>query len=237
MTSRPGSGIAGWPATLRLRGRELVASTYKGAGLLLANYYYSFTPAQLAELSRLADETAGVGGAFVEIGVGFGYTSVWLNRHLAARGRQPKYVAIDTFEGFTAADVAVERARGKGDSYDDFSFNSQKLYALTMKRNGFRNVTIVEADAATYDYRDVAEVAFALIDVDLYRPMSAAIGAIWAQLMPGGVIVCDDCNPEPNKWDGARQAYEEFCQANDIPLHVVETKLGIIRKPMVVSSG
>jgi predicted O-methyltransferase YrrM len=197
----------------------------------LANYQYSFRPAQLAALCRLIDETADVAGAFVEVGVFFGHTTLWINKHLEDRGRRPTYFAIDTFEGFTEADVAVERSRGRTDDYDDFALNSLRLYRQTLERNDVHNVTAIEADAATFDYRKVAPVAFALLDADLYRPMSAALAGLWPLLSPGGIIVCDDCNPDPNKWDGARQAFEEFCARTGAPLEVIETKLGVIRRP------
>jgi predicted O-methyltransferase YrrM len=229
-TSRRPTGLTDLTRAVRLRRWEFLAGTAQVGRHFLAGYQYSFRPAQLAALCRLIDETADVPGTFVELGVFFGHTTLWINKHLADRGRQPTYFAIDTFRGFTDDDVTVERARGRTEAYDDFGLNSQKLYRLTMERNEVGNVTTIEADAATFDYRKVTPVAFALLDVDLYRPMSAALSGLWAQLSPGGIIVCDDCNPGDNKWDGARQAYEEFCAANGVSLEVIETKLGVIRR-------
>jgi O-methyltransferase len=225
------TGMADLTRAVRLRRWEFLAGTAQVGRHFLAGYPYSFRPAQLAALCGLIDETAEVPGAFVEVGVFFGHTTLWINKHLADRGRRPTYFAIDTFGGFTDADVAVERSRGRTDAYDDFGLNSQRLYRLTLERNEVHNVTTIEADAATFDYRKVAPVAFALLDADLYRPMSAALAGLWPHLSPGGIIVCDDCNPDANKWDGARQAYEEFCAETGTPLGVIETKLGVIRRP------
>jgi O-methyltransferase len=231
-TPRRVTGSAGFTRALRLRRWEFLAGTAQVGRHFLAGFPYSFRPAQLAALCALIDETGEVPGTFVEVGVFFGHTTLWVNKHLADRGRYPTYFAIDTFRGFTDADVTVERSRGRTDVYDDFGVNSQKLYRLTLERNEVHNVTTIEADAATFDYRKVAPVAFALLDADLYRPMSAAITGLWEQLSPGGIIVCDDCNPDANKWDGARQAYEEFCANRGAPLEVIETKLGVIRRSL-----
>ena len=47
----------------------------------------------------------------------------------------------------------------------------------------------------------------------------------------GGVIVVDDCdNSKDSQWDGAYQAYEEFCAESGLPFQLIGNKMGIIRK-------
>jgi len=57
-----------------------------------------------------------------------------------------------------------------------------------------------------------------------------ALPKIYQQLAPGGIIVVDDCSPGGN-WDGALQAYQEYCASASIPVDIRCGKLGLVRKP------
>jgi hypothetical protein len=61
--------------------------------------------------------------------------------------------------------------------------------------------------------------------------MLAALHGCWARLLPGGLLVADDCQDQVNAWDGARQAFEEFCDSTGLALDVRHFKLGFARKP------
>ena len=202
---------------------------------LLYKYRYAFTPGQLARLTALATEAVAAPGDFCEIGCYRGYTTVFLNKHLDAIAPHKRYLALDTFGGFVAADVAHEaQARGKV-SVDDrralgkFTVNSQRWFERTMLFNGITRVTAHAA--AVQDFAFPAEVryCFVLIDVDLYLPTKAALEKLWPLLSPGGVIVVDDCH-EGHVYDGSRQALQEFCTAQGLRFEVVETKLAVLRK-------
>jgi hypothetical protein len=68
-----------------------------------------------------------------------------------------------------------------------------------------------------------------LIDVDLYKPISAILPKVYNELTPGGVIVVDDCQPDTS-FDGALVAYEEFIRERDLPSEIVCEKLGLIKR-------
>jgi predicted O-methyltransferase YrrM len=214
----------------KVKRRELFARTPLGRRFLLPSYHYAFSPPQLAALSQIVDDTESVRGSFIEIGVGWGATTIWLNRHLAARSRAPSYIAMDTFSGFTERDVEYEHGVGRTYPFDDFDFNSETLFRLTMEHCGLENVRVVNADAASYPYTELPHLAFALVDVDLYRPSLAAIAGVWPRVAEGGIVVVDDCSPLPGKWQGAGDAYREFCRDEQLPEEYVEGKLGLLRK-------
>jgi O-methyltransferase len=145
-------------------------------------------------------------------------------------------VALDTFGGFTAGDVAHEqKTRGK-DSADDrralakFTINSQRWFERTLLFNGITRVTTHAAAVQDFEFSPEARFCFVLIDVDLHRPTKAALAKLWPVLSPGGVIVVDDCHAG-HVYDGSRQAVEEFCAAQAVAFDVVETKLAVLRKP------
>ena len=81
-----------------------------------------------------------------------------------------------------------------------------------MRRNGVTRVTSFRADASAFDYTRIAPFRFALIDVDLYRPVLAVLESIYEIVSPGGTIVTDDCQ-EGGRWGGAYDAFTEFTKA------------------------
>jgi predicted O-methyltransferase YrrM len=213
---------------------NLLVRTDYGRRILLPQYRYMFSPEQLWSLCQAAESVLPLGGAFAEIGAADGRTTVYLHRHLEKKGEAPTYYCIDTFNGFTSEDIKVERARGKTDNYaESFFNNSKKRFQRTMKMNGLDRTVVVQADAATFDYSSLPPLSFALVDVDLLRPMRAALAGCWDRLLPGGILVVDDCDPSVNIWDGAHEAFVEFCEKQGLPIDIRHEKLGFASRPLV----
>ncbi|MGH9177320.1 MAG: class I SAM-dependent methyltransferase [Acidimicrobiales bacterium] len=210
-------------------GKEIAART-RLRNWVFFRYEFMFTPAQLSVLCQTVTDTKDVPGALVEVGCAFGHTTVFLNRHLDDLGTAKPYHVVDTFSGFEAGDVEFERRqRGHGaDDFGAFRVNSRRWFDTTMEVNGIRRVTAHEADAAEFDCAALGPVSWALVDVDLYRPVLASLRGLWAQLAPGGVIVVDDCTG--GMFDGAFEAYTTFAGSIGLPSKVVAGKLGLLEK-------
>jgi O-methyltransferase len=200
--------------------------------LVAARYPYFFTPAQLGYLCDCLDETLDLPGCVVEVGCARGFTTIFLNRHLQSRGIKKPYYALDTFEGFTPRDVGHEvEARGKGaDLGTHFTANDQRWFDRSMQHAGCGNVQSIKCDAVEFDYSSLGPIAFALCDVDLYVPTKAALSGTYDHLLPGGIIVCDDCLPT-GPYDGALMAYREMVAEKGGEVRMVHDKLGVIAKP------
>jgi predicted O-methyltransferase YrrM len=213
---------------------DLITRTNYGRRVLVPKYPYMFTPEQLWTLCTAAESALPLGGAFAEIGVWTGRTTVYLHRHILAKGPAPIYYCIDTFSGFTERDVLQEQHRGKDpkDYQGVFTMNSKRRFLRTMHVNGLDNTVVLRADAAALDYASIPPLSFALVDVDLYRPVKTALAGCFDRLVPGGVIVVDDCDPEVSQWDGAHQAYVEFCEERGLPIDIRSGKLGFVSKPI-----
>ena len=220
---------------LKVKRRELLLKTSFGRRALLTRYEQSWFPAQVWELCNAAGSVLPLGGAYVEIGCAWGAFTVYVNRHLIGFGPPPpgyRYFCIDTFSGFTAADKAGERKRGLGFSFDDFDFNSKRLFEEAMRENHLEGIVeVIQADAVTFDYEQLPPVAFALVDVDLHVPVLAGLRGIWARLLPGGIVAVDDCNPDHPKWNGAYQAYVEFCEEIGHEPDLRHGQFGFLQKP------
>ena len=172
-------------------------------------------------------------GIIFEVGVGGGSTSVILNHVNIHRENPRPFYAIDTFYGFVEKDIKFENEkRGKNDNYLDYRSNSKEWYTKTLVAHGVKNAHIFECDAKLFDYDAIPGIAFCLIDLDLYLPTKDVLPKIYNNVVPGGVIVVDDCSPLESKYDGAGEAYREFCKEINQQEELVFFKLGVIRKPL-----
>jgi SAM-dependent methyltransferase len=194
------------------------------------DYPYIVEPIELATLVSELDRVRDLPGSILEVGVAWGQTTRFVCEHLVASGRSSEqYCAIDTFDSFCPRDVEFEvNHRGKtreevsGFGYIDFE---------VWKRNfrEFKFLTAFKADCSTFDYSLVAPIKLAFLDVDLYLATLSALKLIYRNLVHGGVILVDDVM-EPSRWDGANQAYNEFCEESGLPVQLIGNKMGIIRK-------
>ncbi len=198
------------------------------------NYDYNFTPPQLCFLCQCIEDTRHIKGAIAEIGCAGGSTTVFLNKYLDAQDITKTFYAIDTFAGFVSRDIEYEVSnRGKSAGmFASFRLNRKKWFDGTMQQNGINRVRSIQANVNEYDLKTLGPISFALLDVDLYRPMKKSLRELYEVLSPGGMIIVDDCNPYDFRWDGSDQAYKEFMKEINQPARVVHGKLGMIRKPI-----
>jgi O-methyltransferase len=203
------------------------------------NWDYMMTAPQLCFLCQCIESVRNVNGIIVEIGCAQGQTTVFLNKYLQAQRIEKPYVCIDTFSGFQVDDVAYEVSqRGKKKSfYRGFRLNKKSWFEGTMQMNGIKGVRALQADANEFDFKQLGPIAFALLDVDLYRPIKTCLPKLFEALSPGGCIVVDDCNPADEYFDGASVAYAEFCSGLGRPQRVEFGKLGVIQKDGVRSQN
>jgi O-methyltransferase len=195
-------------------------------------YEYMFRPSDLAILISCLTDTHGLRGPILELGCAAGHTTVFLNKHLDDLDDRRRYVCIDTFEGFTDEDIALEEDRGKDPAQYRHIFRSYRKdwFERTMRNNGITRVQAIKADVNTFDFGDLREVSFCLIDVDLRRPVEHSLEQVIPRMAPGGIIVVDDCKPA-DKFDGALSAYLAVVERHRFPVVIENEMLGVIRIP------
>lgn len=207
---------------------------------MVHRYDYFFWPAELAFLCEAMEQSVKDGGAVLEVGCAQGATTVFLNNHLTWAQRyhglrqEVDYACLDTFSGFLPEHASYEQKhRGKASvAYDAYQFNSPEWFEYMLAINDVTRVQVHQGDAARFDYGRLGPIAFCLLDVDLYLPTLAALPRIYEQLRPGGLIVVDDCAPD-QIYDGARQAYVEFCAKLGRETDIQHRKFGLLGKPVV----
>ena len=202
---------------------------FRYASLGAPEYPYIVEPIQLATFVNELERVKDISGSILEIGVSRGMTTRFLCEHLVASGRtDSKFYAIDTFESFVAKDIDYEvKHRGKAPK-EIWGFGYIDYESWTRNFREFSFLKAIKGDCSTFDYAKVSPIKFAFLDVDLYLPTKSALQHIYANLADGGVILVDDVM-QPSRWDGAYQAYTEFCDELGLPFMKVGGKMGIIR--------
>lgn len=197
---------------------------------LYYRYPYSFNPRELGFLVECLDRTGSLSSPILEVGCAYGHTTVFLNKHLAAVGDPRQYICIDTFAGFTPEDASYEEyQRGKSAAFYRQSYRDAdlKTFRRTLANNDITSVVAIKSDVAAWVPDLPSGVSFCLIDVDLYKPVLAALRKIVPLVRPRGIVVVDDCNTH-NLWDGALEAYNEFTATEGLPSKIVGARLGLI---------
>lgn len=146
-----------------------------------------------------------VQGAIVEVGANKGTTSTFIMQQLVVGGDgggARDFHVYDSFRGFARNRSCRDRRYGsaedllpdgaKDDPYvgpmDVFveNFGSMRLPLPTIHR-GFVEELDPESDWPQ-------QIAFALVDLDLYEPMKYALLHIWDRLSVGGIVLVHDYN-------------------------------------------
>jgi len=194
-------------------------------------YSYMFEPKQLIFLTECISQVARVPGCFVEVGCAHGNTTVFLKKFMASDQVDRDYYAIDTFSGFRSEHVEHETGiRGKPASIGThFVDNKKAWFDKTMALHDIQRVTSIECDATKFDFASISPIAFCLLALDLYQPITAVLPKIYAAMAPGAIMIIDDCKAN-NLWDGSLQAYNEFVSERQLPREIAAEKLGVVRR-------
>jgi predicted O-methyltransferase YrrM len=208
------------------------ALVFRHTSLAAPSYRYNIEPIQLAYLILEIERLKHVQGNIVEIGVARGLTTRFLAQHIQNQKMDQALTlyAVDTFESFTEADVAFEvNSRGKSaEALDAFKYNDYEVWQKNF--SDFKFVKAIKSDCSLVDYDQYGPIKVAFLDVDLYLPTQKTLPKLFKALVSGGVILVDDVL-QGTDYDGAYQAYTEFCKTIGQAPEIIGNKCGIIRKP------
>jgi Macrocin-O-methyltransferase (TylF) len=206
-------------------------AVFRYTRLGVPKYPYNVEPAQLAALVSEIDRLAMIKGSIIEIGVARGLTTRFLCEHIRSQelDASTTYYALDTFSSFTAKDLAYEvNVRGKNRSeLEAFAYNDFEVWKSNFASFSF--VKAIQGDCAEFDYSTIAPLKLVFLDVDLYVPTKNALPLLYENLVDGGTILVDDVMNNSH-YDGAYQAYVEFCKELCVPTAIIGNKCGMIKK-------
>ena len=153
-------------------------------------------------LYTLLRQAVHVEGEVWECGVYRGGTAAMMARILKKYGPWKRLFLFDTFAGMPATDSQKDFHQ-QGD-FADTSLESVQRFVQEAERCVYRQGFIPE----TFSGLESARIAFAHIDVDIYRSILDCLEFIWPRLAFGGMIVFDDYGFPT--CPGAREAVDRF---------------------------
>lgn len=190
---------------------------------------FGLEPARLAFYINALLERAHLDADVAEIGCAVGGTAVVARKALRSVGWNGHYTCFDTFGGFVdeqyERDVANGLTAGKRHL---FSANSLDLVRKVTKQHDCGDIALVQGDATKLRPEQLSRYAVVLADIDLAEPSYQVMKLFWPQLLPGGILLCDDC-VEDRSWL-AMDGYRQFCRETGLPEEYAHG-LGVARKP------
>lgn len=173
-------------------------------------------------LWSLALQCARVRGNFLEAGVYKGGTAILLRAALEKSGvtGDKRLRLFDTFAGMPATDAS--RDYHKLGDFDDTSVATVRERVGTPAYIDYHEGFIPK----TFDGLEGEDIAFAHIDVDIYRSVADCCAFVYPRLSPCGVMVFDDYG-FPG-CPGARQAVDEFLADKPESLLVLPTGQAVV---------
>ena len=204
---------------------------YKCFNLKSPNYPYMIEPCHLALLINEIDKLQDKPSSIIEIGAFRGMTTRFLCEHITSQElNNIHYWVIDTFNSFVKKDIDYEvthRGKNRSSISSGFLVNDFITFKNNFKQYSFLNV--IKGNCSEINYEVMKPIRLVVLDVDLYLPTKKALNEVFALMEDDGVIIVDDVMNN-NRWDGAYQAYFEFCNEQNIIPEITGKKTGIIRK-------
>lgn len=170
----------------------------------------------LCNFAQYATEK-GMSGNTAECGVWYGDFSFFINKYFPEK----TLYLFDTFEGFTASDLAVERRLQnrmflEGAFNDDASFAYNSVEIVERKLLHFEKCVVRKGffPETTAGLEDI--FCFVMLDMDLYQPMLAGLEWFYPRVESGGVLLLHDYfHPS---LPGVRQAIHDYEEKHQVKL-------------------
>lgn len=173
-------------------------------------------------------------GDFVECGVGHGFMSSAIMRHLDWNRTGRTFYLLDTFNGLNERYVTPEElaygAMAKSQHMIEIGiYTTNSEPALRNFAEWEKAKVVVGPVPETLDQIRSKAIAFLHIDMNCSPPEVAAISHLWARLSPGAFVLLDDY-----AYDGYRSqkvAMDAFAATKDVAILSLPTGQGLIIKP------
>jgi O-methyltransferase len=159
-------------------------------------------------------------GSIAEVGVYKGKFAAKVNQVFPNN----KFYLFDTFEGFHAKDIAIEKEKKLSDGLQDFSNTSVNIVLSKMK---YPALCIIKKGYFPETATDINDnFIFVSLDTDLYQPILEGLQFFYPKLLKGGYIMIHDYNNP--YYPGVKEAVHQYCFDNNIPFFPVPDILGSV---------
>lgn len=170
--------------------------------------FHQLMDLRLAHLRLLAKEInqRNLLGAVAELGVYQGAFAAEINRLFPER---PLYL-FDTFEGFAASDLAIEKATLRDAAPIKRDFHDTSAEEVLRRLPHPEKAILCKGHFPETLPNDLPSLAFVSLDADLYEPTLQGLKAFWPKLVPGAILLIHDYNS--TQFQGVKKAVDFFCE-------------------------
>ena len=149
-----------------------------------------------------------VPGSVAEVGVYKGGFAKYLNQIFPDR----TLYLFDTFEGFDAQDVTIEKTLNYSSGSQDFSDTNAEI---VLARMAHREKCIIKKGWFPESLNGLEDIfCFVSLDADLYKPIYESLEYFYPRLSKGGYIFIHDYNNKA--YEGAGAAVRAYCSKTGI---------------------
>jgi len=167
---------------------------------------YDIRLAELRLITKIINERK-IEGAIAELGVYQGNFARELNRNFPDR----QLYLFDTFEGFQAEDIAIEKDMSKANK-GDFSETSEEFIWKTLPYPN--RVAILKGRFPQTIPKEDIKYALVSLDADLYEPTRHGLSYFYSRLSSGGVLLIHDYDSQ--QFPGVKKAVDEYCNKHHL---------------------
>lgn len=190
--------------------------------------YFALQPQRLRCWLNAVWERRDLPGEIVEVGSFLCGTSIVTSKMLSNTGVRTRYVCCDTFNGFVPAQAKQDVAAGMLSHLQSAFPASIELVRLIVRSQGTTDLELLQGDIVVMPESSLpGRISVCLLDVDLEEPIYVALAKLWPRLIPGGVIMVDDCD-DSESWR-ARHGYQRFCREQGLAQRY-EFGLGVLER-------
>jgi len=235
--SREGPPVAEEPKSYGIPDEEFyepVFSPWKGYGDF-ANYYALAEPSSLVSPDRcyilltLAKQASRISGTWMECGVYRGGTAAMLSKLIQDLDLDCTLHLFDTFEGMPETNPELDLHQAgdfEGTSLEDVKNRIYSAWGKNDERVQFHQGFIPD----TFKDLSVDRIAFAHVDVDIYKSVLDSCEFIYPRLATGGFLIFDDYGFPT--CPGARKAVDHlFHEKPEFPLVLPTGQALVIKAP------
>jgi len=190
--------------------KQLVDMGVPRGKIQIPDYLIVYDKGRLAYLEGLGKlfGDMGIKGAIAEGGVFQGDFAREINRIFSTQ----KLYLFDTFEGFDARDISLEKSKGYSTvDAGNLRITSEELVLSKMIHPEMCIIRKGYFPDTTEGIND--EFCFVNLDFDLYQPMLAGLEYFYPRMVKGGVILVNDYFLE--SYGGVKQALKDFIAKNE----------------------
>jgi hypothetical protein len=200
-------------ATRALKGRARREVFARRPELLYPHPPICLQPERLYTYLDALNDRIQLSGDIVEVGIYLGGTTAIASAFAHRLGFKGRYVCIDTFDGFVPDQFAFDATEHGVPEADGTMFDGNaeaSVRRLLSTWHAGPAVELVKGDVVTMPESRIPEaIAVCLLDVDLHVPIYEGMKRLVPRLVPGGILLVDDCPPNTS-WAGAKAGYEQY---------------------------